>query len=256
MPECVACGGTGSSSRGKTCLPCGGTGAQGGAVVLAELASDIVHHSSETNEHYTPIEVVDGARQLMGGIDLDPASCPMAQEVVGATAWYGPGSPFGADGLAEPGAGRVFLNPPGGLVPEGYEGMGTRSNAALWWAVWSSMWKVGEIDELFFVGFTLEILRSAQGLEDIPQPIDFPLCVPSSRIKFDTVNTRITKGKRAGELIDPSAPEGARVSGTSPTHANVLVWLPPREDYERWIQGDGGLQHFVEVFAEIGRCRL
>lgn len=261
LGECVACGGKGTSSRGRTCLPCGGTGGQGGALVLAELSTSIVQHSSDSNEHYTPPEIVEAARKVLGHIDLDPASCPMAQEVVKAVAWYGPGSPFGEDGLAEPGAGRVFLNPPGGLVPDEYAGLGTRSNAALWWAVWSNMWLVGEIDAMIFIGFTLEILRSTQGL-DCPQPLDFPLCVPSSRIDFETENTVRTKGKKAGELIDPNEPEGARVSQGSPGHANVIVYLPPaREDSPVVWSGDENLwtgedvARFREAFAGIGRCR-
>jgi len=259
LEECVACGGSGSSSKGRTCLPCAGTGAQGGALVLAELAGDSpVQHSSESNEHYTPAEIVEAARVVLGEIDLDPASCPMAQDVVKASAWYGQGSEFGEDGLAEPGAGRVFLNPPGGLVPEEYRGLGTTSSAALWWAVWSNMWLVGEIDAMIFVGFTLEILRSTQGL-DCPQPLHFPFCVPSSRIDFETANTVRTKGKKAGELIDPKQPEGARVGQGSPGHANVIVYLPPSLD--RRCGGRGTLwtspeaRKFRETFEPIGEVR-
>jgi hypothetical protein len=47
-------------------------------------------------------------RSVLGGIDLDPASCEMAQKVVQAKKYY----TVKESGLLHPWAGRVFLNPP------------------------------------------------------------------------------------------------------------------------------------------------
>lgn len=220
MSECVACGGSGVSSRGGECRACKGTGAQGG----------IVQHSSESVEHFTPKEIVEAARAVLGEIDLDPASCSLANGVVKASAFYGPGSEHGEDGLTLPWLGRVFLNPPGGRAQ--LTGCGTSSNAALWWGRLAASWQAGEVEAAIFVGFTLEILRSAQAL-DVPQPLDFPLCVPSSRIAFDTEQ------------------DGERVSSSSPTHGNVIVYLPPRGA----LTGVEDVERFRDHFTPIGRCR-
>jgi hypothetical protein len=218
------------------------------------LAGGIAQHSSESTDHYTPKHIVEASRTVLGGIDLDPASCALANELIQATAWYGPGSEFGEDGLAEPWLGRVFLNPPGGRVPEHLGDMGTKSNAALWWATLASAWLTGEVEAAIFVGFTLEVLRSAQAL-DVPQPLDFPLCVPASRIAFDTVSS---PSSLAGDSSGLDA-RRIRVPSTSPTHANVIVYLPNVAHEDRGnslnIRRLIDMRLFEEKFAPIGRCR-
>jgi hypothetical protein len=182
-------------------------------------------HSSKSQEHLTPADVVEAGRQTLGGFDLDPATTPFANELIQAGAIY----TRAYDGITKPWFGRVWLNPPGGALR--HECCGTKSEQALWWGRLASAWRSGEVEAAVFLGFSLELLQAAQGIEPaVPQPLDFPVCVPRKRIKFD-------------QEVD-----GTRVSGDQPTHGNIVVLLPGPMDHDRIDQTDA----FVREFSKLG----
>lgn len=78
------------------------------ASVLSLAGAGHVSQASGENEWYTPLGIIDRARKAMGGIDLDPASCELAQRHVKAKRFYA----IADDGLSLPWNGRVWLNPP------------------------------------------------------------------------------------------------------------------------------------------------
>lgn len=70
----------------------------------------ITHVTQNTgeNEWYTPLFYIDAAREVMGRIDIDPASCETAQAYIKAKEYF----TAETDGLSHEWHGNVWLNPP------------------------------------------------------------------------------------------------------------------------------------------------
>jgi hypothetical protein len=151
-----------------------------------KTTSRAARHSKKSPEWYTPAEYVEAARLAMGGIDLDPASSRLANKIVKADAYFDEKS----DGLSHPWHGRVFLNPPGGIV-------------GAFWEKLVAEYTSGRVTQAVWVGYSLEQLQVLQRFHRTP--LDFPMCVPRRRIAFEF----------------PGRPERR-----SPTHANYICYLP------------------------------
>ena len=74
---------------------------------------DFPQPQGKSNEWYTPARYIEAAREVMGGIDLDPASCELANRTVRATRYF----TIEDDGLTQSwNADSLWLNPPYGRV--------------------------------------------------------------------------------------------------------------------------------------------
>lgn len=108
-------------------------------------------HLSLSSEWYTPDVILDRAKQVLGRIDLDPASCDAANLRVQAVTYFTKEQ----NGLAQDWdqfAGTVFVNPPGdkrGSLPK---------------AFWNKLRSMANLDCGIYVGFSLEQLRYLDGL--------------------------------------------------------------------------------------------
>ena len=68
----------------------------------------IYANCTDDYEWFTPSEIIERAREVMGSIDIDPASCAQANKAVKATKYFTKKD----DGLNQEWRGNVFINPP------------------------------------------------------------------------------------------------------------------------------------------------
>jgi hypothetical protein len=108
---CQRCGNPFQAARGPARF-CGGRCTDAAYYERRKFRGHL--RTSASHEWHTPAEIVELARHVLGGIELDPASCEAANRVVRADHYYDEHM----DGLTRPWSGRVFLNPPyGRLAP-------------------------------------------------------------------------------------------------------------------------------------------
>lgn len=133
------------------------------ASIEADIDPRTAIHASKSNQWYTPTEYIASAREVMGGIDVDPASNDEANEIVRATTYY----TAEHDGLARKWPGRVWLNPPWGGQQAQF---------------------IANLLEQFAGGTVTEavVLVNAHATEtDWFAPLwDYPLCFTDHRINF------------------------------------------------------------------------
>lgn len=151
-------------------------------------------HSSRSDEWYTPSYIIQLTTKVLGSIDLDPASCEIANQIVKASRYIDKEE----DGLTTSWGNlpvSLFLNPPSGKQ----EG---KSLLKDFWERLLLHRSTGMIEHAIFMGFSLEQLQTTQSCST---PIAaFPICIPSKRVKF----------------VSPSG------DFNNPTHGQVIAYLP------------------------------
>lgn len=178
-------------------------------------------HTMDSPEWYTPMPCVAAARHVMGEIDLDPASHKEANAIVKAGAFFDEQQ----DGLAHEWHGRVFLNPPGGLVGK-------------FWKKLLREWVNGRTNQAIWIGYSLEQLQTLQCVGAFKTPLDFSMCVPNKRIAF--VENKAKKAARKAKLIEQGKTPNDK---SSPSHANYIIYIGANQ--ERFARIFGGFGQVV-----------
>jgi hypothetical protein len=185
------------------------------------MTADRATHTADSCRWYTPPDIVEPARDLLGGIDLDPASDEAANRIVRASTIY----TIDNDGLAPENpwarivAGtRVWLNPP--------------TPPRRWWQRFED-----EVERGVYLAYSIEQLQQSQ-LWTVGGMPAHRLCIPDRRIRFlrradDAVAaygklaekrplkaTELREVERLREL-----PGDTLVAGDAPAHASALVGI-------------------------------
>lgn len=175
----------------------------------------LAQHLSLEDRWYTPINIIESARTVLGPITFDPASDESANQFVAAQRYITEQE----DGLKTDWStydlSNVFLNPPGGKF-------GGRSKSILFWN--TLMKNQPNLGHAIYVGFSIEQLQTSQ-VKTLRSILDFPFCIPSRRLKY--INGRDN-------------------SLCSPTHASVIVYVPGRINETK---------RFLEEFSQYGHCK-
>lgn len=147
--------------------------------------------SSRSNEWYTPSVYVEAAREVMGSIDVDPASNLEANQVVKAKLFYTKQD----NGLEKHWHGNIWCNPPYGTTCN-------KSNASLWIKKLISEYRLGHVSQAIL------LVNSNTDTRWFHQLFEFPICFTEGRINFyssvhktDTAFARTKTGHTHGSAF-------------------------------------------------------
>lgn len=128
----------------------------------------------KSNEWYTPAKYIEAARTVMGGIDLDPASCDVANLTVKATRYYTQDD----DGLSKLWYGNVYCNPPFTTQARNKGGL-FKSGMGLFCAKLIQEYQCGNVQQAILLTMPNTQTRWFQPLWN------YPICFTGHSLKFE-----------------------------------------------------------------------
>lgn len=142
--------------------------------------SQLINQDSGNSEYYTPIEIVNAAREVMGSIDLDPFSSEKANEVVRAKIFYHKER----DGFSHPWFGNVWMNHPF-----------SKANNKRCIKALVAEFKYGYVNQACCITFTATSEKWFQPL------LDFPQCYLAPRTNYYLPDGSLQRGTPKGSVV-------------------------------------------------------
>ncbi len=172
---------------------------------------------ARSHEWYTPSRYIEAARQVLGGIDLDPASCALANETVRATRYFTKDD----DGLSKPWhCESLWLNPP-------YTKILNKSGIKLFVDKLVSEYRAGHVGQ----GILLATCDSDASW--FPQLWDYPICFTDHNVYFNqpsddgTVIKNARHGHWFGAIFVYLGPNEAKFINTFSAFGTVARRVSP-----------------------------
>lgn len=151
-----------------------------------------------SNEWFTPLRYIQAVREVFGGpIDLDPASCELANQTVRAAHYYSKKD----NGLEQEWHGRVWLNPPFGRI----QTPGRKMNQGLWICKLLQEYHQGNVEQAVLL---TTCRPDTSWFEQLWQ---FPICFANHKVGFYT--------PEAGQILQE----------VSHAHGTLFVYLGPND---------------------------
>ncbi len=148
-------------------------------------AHQLINQDSGNTEYYTPIELIEAARSVMGSIYLDPASSVIANERVNASHFFSKEQ----NGLLYPWFGHVWLNHPFG-----------RDSNPLWIDKLIKHFRGGLIKQFTNITFAATSEKWFQALAKFPQ------CYLSPRTNYYLADGTVKRGVTKGSVVTYGGP--------------------------------------------------
>jgi len=143
-------------------------------------SSQLINQDSGNFEYYTPPEFPNAAREVMGNIDLDPASSHKANQSIKADLYFDED----LDGLDQNWFGNVWMNHPF-----------SRVNNPLWIDKLVSEYKKGNVEQACCITFAATSEAWFRPL------LDYPQCFIHGRTNYYLPNGEKKKGVTKGSVI-------------------------------------------------------
>lgn len=170
--------------------------------------AQLINQTSSNVEYFTLPKIADTAREFLSGIDLDPASCPAANQIIKADNYFTKDE----NGLSLPWHGRIWMNHPFGKKEAACTKPGPKcerlktntrhkchnydfyGNKA-WIDKLISEYQIANVEEALCITYALTSEAWFQPL------MQFPQCFLCPRTNYYGADGQIVKGVTKGSVI-------------------------------------------------------